>query len=167
MTARNIDLNAGPDDPLNGVWVLNLTRSWAPQGDRLARALLTFAIKDDVEEFTAEFAAVDGPLVKMVYTARYGRSDEWQPCTVLAVDGGIGPAFPRVGAVGPTRPGDVLGEVIVVKVDARTRYRLTRTTQGNAANAVLLRLSEDGETLDVTLFDLTGSAVLARSFDRG
>jgi hypothetical protein len=154
------------DDPLNGVWVLNLERSMAPSGEEPAFETMSFAIARGIERFLVDFALPGEPVMKMGYTTRYGDMENWQPYRVLAIEGDDGPPFPAVGWTRRTTVGDAICQVATVRVDERTRYRVSRSNAGEAAHVIQLRVSDDAMRLDVTVFDLAGKVRLVRSLDK-
>ena len=118
-------------DPFNGTWEVNIEKTKELTGGTSAvHEIISFEIGDDgVQHYRVEFqSSEDEPLRKGRYDSKYN-----------------GARFvPHNGTVFP--PDAVGMEVMTVKVDERTHYRIARTRDGDAQYAMMRRLSKDGQS---------------------
>ena len=117
-------------DPFNGTWRLNIEKTKELSGgESPIHEIITFKIgADGVQHYEVEIQSEGGPLRKGWYSSKYND-----------------PTFvPYNGTVSEYPPG---AEVMTIKVDERTHYRIARTREGGNARYVMMRrLAEDGQS---------------------
>ena len=121
---------AGQQDPFNGTWTLNVEKTKELSGGTSpVHEIINFSISDDdVQHYRVEIQSTDdAPLRKGFYDSKYNE-DKFVPYngTVYSADAGM--------------------EVMTVKADERTHYRIARTQEGEARYVMMRRLSEDGKS---------------------
>tara|TARA_B100001123_G_scaffold352041_4_gene403333 strand:- start:350 stop:859 length:510 start_codon:yes stop_codon:yes gene_type:complete len=138
-------------DPFNGTWTLNIEKTKELSGgESPVHEIITFTIGDDnVQHYEVEIQySDDTPMRKGWYSSKYNE-----------------PTFvPYNGTVSDDPPG---AEVMTIKVDERTHYRIARTRQGSNARYVMMRrLSEDHQSYISAGIMIDGRADLYRWMDR-
>ena len=124
-------IGAQERDPFNGTWELNIEKTKELSGGTSpVHEIISFEIGDDgVQHYQVEIqSSEDEPLRKGWYDSKYNEAK----------------FVPYNGTV---YPADSVGmEVMTVKVDERTHYRIARTRDGEAQYVMMRRLSEDGQS---------------------
>ena len=118
-------------DPFNGTWELNIEKTKELSGGTSpVHEIISFEIGDDgVQHYRVEIqSSEDEPLREGWYDSKYNEAK----------------FVPYNGTVYP--PDAVGMEVMTVKVDERTHYRIARTRDGEAQYVMMRRLSEDGQS---------------------
>ena len=134
-------------DPFNGTWSLNVEKTkQLSGGPSPVYEVITFAIGDDnVQHYQVEIQTrADGPRTKGWYDSKYN------DLTFVPYQGETGKGT----------------ELITVKVDERTHYRIARTVDGKARYVMMRRLSDDGKSYIVTGLDTDGKPGQWRWMDK-
>lgn len=137
-------------DPFNGTWRLNVEKTKELSGGTSpVHEIITFEIGDDgVQHYRVEIrSSEDAPLRRGWYDSKY---DEAR-------------FAPYEGTVYPPDAGM---EVMTVKVDDRTHYRIARTREGEARYVMMRRLSDDGRSYISAGLRIDGTPGLYRWMDR-
>ena len=116
-------------DPFNGTWRANAEMSKElPNGETPFHEVITFKIGDDgVQHYQVEIQDTpDSTMVKGWYESKYNEAK------FVTYNGNV------------FAPGKGI-EVMTVKVDDRTHYRIARSPEGEARYVMMRRLSEDGQ----------------------
>tara|TARA_B100001123_G_scaffold401666_1_gene488598 strand:+ start:10029 stop:10532 length:504 start_codon:yes stop_codon:yes gene_type:complete len=140
----------GEQDPFNGTWTLNVEKTKELSGGTSpVHEIITFNIADDdIQHYRVEIqSSDDAPLRKGFYDSKYNE-DKFVPYngTVYPADGGM--------------------EVMTVKADDRTHYRIARTEEGEARYVMMRRLSEDGKSYISAGLTIDGQPGLYRWMER-
>ena len=150
--ATVVGLSQGGDssvDPFNGTWHLNVEETTRRWGSSPVHEIISFQIGDDgVQHYQVEIqSSEDAPLRKGWYDSKYN-DDTFVPYngTVYPADGGM--------------------EVMTVKVDERTHYRIARTREGEARYVMMRRLSDDGQAYMSAGLTIDGEPGLYRWMER-
>ena len=138
-------------DPFNGTWHLNIEKTKELSGgESPVHEIITFRIGGDgVQHYEVEIqSSDDAPLRKGSYSSKYND-----------------PTFvPYNGTVSEYPPG---AEVMTIKVDERTHYRIARTrVGGNARYVMMRRLAEDGQSYISAGLTIDGRPGLYRWMER-
>ena len=137
-------------DPFNGTWHLNIEKTKELSGgESPIHEIITFRIgADGVQHYEVEIQSEGGPLRKGWYSSKYND-----------------PTFvPYNGTVSENPPG---AEVMTIKVDERTHYRIARTREGGRARYVMMRrLAEDGQSYISAGLTIDGKPGLYRWMER-
>lgn len=137
-------------DPFNGTWELNIEKTKELSGGTSPiHEIISFEIGDDgVQHYRVEIqSSEDEPLRKGWYDSKYNEAK----------------FVPYNGTVYPEGAG---AEVMTVKVDERTHYRIARTREGEALYVMMRRLSEDGQSYISAGLRTDGSPGLYRWMER-
>ena len=137
-------------DPFNGTWRLNVEKTKELSGGTSpVHEIITFRIGDDgVQHYEVEIqSSADAPLRKGWYDSKYNE-----------------PKF--VPYNGTIYPEDAGMEVMTVKVDERTHYRIARTRTGEASYVMMRRLAEDRQSYISAGLRTDGSPGLYRWMER-
>ena len=138
-------------DPFNGTWELNIEKTKElAGGESPVHEIITFKIgADGVQHYEVEIqSSEDAPLRKGWYSSKYND-----------------PTFvPYNGTVSEYPPG---AEVMTIKVDERTHYRIARTREGGRARYVMMRrMAEDGQSYISAGLTIDGQPGLYRWMER-
>ncbi len=137
-------------DPFNGTWRLNVEKTKELSGGTSpVHEIITFEIGDDgVQHYQVEIrSSEDAPLRRGWYDSKYNEAR----------------FAPYEGTVYPPDAGM---EVMTVKVDDRTHYRIARTREGEARYVMMRRLSDDGRSYISAGLRIDGAPGLYRWMDR-
>ena len=137
-------------DPFNGTWTLNIEKTKELSGgESPVHEIITFNIgDDDVQHYQVEIqSSEDAPMRKGWYGSKYNENK----------------FVPYNGSVYPSGGGM---EVMTVKVDDRTHYRIARTRGGEARYVMMRHLSEDGQSYISTGIKIDGQPDMYRWMDR-
>jgi hypothetical protein len=167
----------------NGTWKIDLpnarkwdtaTKSYIP--DAVGEEIITIGVENNVQTYEVLYG--DNPVIRMGYTARFD-APEWAPYTVreIIAPPGADPTAAaaefrhRIGAnEGSNARNFVVGRpyglIRLVYVDERTHYRIGKAEDGSPQNAMLRRLSEDGQSYLTSLMDAEGIVSRIRPFIR-
>lgn len=148
-------------DPFDGRWRISAERSQHHGVAAPTHEVITFAIEGDLERYEVEYQVPGSPRMRMGYTTTYN-DGKWAPYVLLDADGDVS----NVPGIGSLKVGDPLGEVMSLKVDERTRYRVARTLGGDAQYILQRRLAEDGRSYDSTMLSVDGTIPLVRVFEK-
>lgn len=138
-------------DPFNGTWELNIEKTKELSGgESPVHEIITFRIgADGVQYYEVEIqSSEDEPMRVGSYSSKYND-----------------PTFvPYNGTVSEYPPG---AEVMTIKVDERTHYRIARTrVGGNARYVMMRRLAEDGQSYISAGLTIDGKPGLYRWMER-
>ena len=136
-------------DPFNGTWRLTVEKTKQMSGGESPRfEITTFTIgPDDVQHYQVQLQPdPTGPIVTSGYASKYNEM-KWVPYT--------NPATGR-GAL----------QVMTIKVDERTHYRLAKDASGKAQYVLMRRMSEDLKSYQVFSLQTDGRVQSWRHFDR-
>lgn len=148
-TVVGLSQGSGPD-PFNGTWHLNVEKTKELSGGSSpVHEIITFEIGDDgVQHYEVEIqSSEDAPLRKGWYDSKYNDP------TFVPYDGTV---YPADGGM----------EVMTVKVDERTHYRIARTREGEARYVMMRRLSDDGQAYMSAGLTIDGKPGLYRWMER-
>ena len=137
-------------DPFNGTWRLNIEKTKELSGGTSpVHEIITFRIGDDgVQHYQVEIrSSADEPLRQGWYDSKYNEAK----------------FVPYNGTIYPEDAGM---EVMTVKVDERTHYRIARTRTGEARYVMMRRLAEDGQSYISAGLRIDGSPGLYRWMER-
>ena len=126
-TGASAQQGAQGADPFNGTWRLNIEKTKELSGGTSpVHEIITFRIGDDgVQHYQVEIqGSEDEPLRRGWYDSKYNEAK----------------FVPYNGTVYPEDAGM---EVMTVKVDERTHYRIARTRKGEARYVMMRRLAEE------------------------
>ena len=135
-------------DPFNGTWTLNIEKTKELGGSSPVHEVISFKIGDDgVQHYQVEIqSSEDAPMRKGWYDSKYN-DDTFVPYN--------GTVYGEPGM-----------EVMTVKVDDRTHYRIARTRDGEARYVMMRRLSDDGMSYISAGIMTDGKPGLYRWMDR-
>jgi hypothetical protein len=140
---------AASTDPFNGTWTLNIEKTKELSGGSSpVHEVITFNIGEDgVQHYQVEIQTdADGPRLRGWYDSKYNE-DRFVPYH--------GEIYSDPGM-----------EVMTVKVDDRTHYRIARTVDGEARYIMMRRLSDDGKSYISAGIMTDGQPGLYRWMDR-
>ena len=140
----------GGSDPFNGTWHLNVEKTKELSGGTSpVHEIISFRIgDDDVQHYQVEIqSSDDAPMREGWYDSKYNE-----------------PRF--VPYNGTVYPDDGGMEVMTVKVDDRTHYRIARTREGEARYVMMRRLSDDGQAYMSAGLTIDGKPGLYRWMER-
>jgi len=141
---------SGQQDPFNGTWTLNVAKTKELSGGTSpVHEIISFVIgDDDVQHYKVEIqSSDDAPLREGFYDSKYNE-DKFVPYN------------------GTVYPADAGMEVMTVKADDRTHYRIARTEEGEARYVMMRRLSEDGKSYISAGLTIDGQPGLYRWMER-
>ena len=149
-TGASAQQGAQGADPFNGTWRLNIEKAKELSGGTSpVHEIITFRIGDDeVQHYQVEIqGSEDEPLRRGWYDSKYNEAK----------------FVPYNGTVYPEDAGM---EVMTVKVDERTHYRIARTRKGEARYVMMRRLAEDGQSYISAGLRIDGTPGLYRWMER-
>jgi hypothetical protein len=135
-----------PADPFIGTWKINLDKTKQFTGEKPSYEVITIDVKDGVQDYKVEIAEGSGPRRKMGYTSRYNEI-KW---------------VPYMNYTASTKNMDIM----TIKVDDRTHYRVIRRNDGTAGGIMMRRMAEDGKSYSSTDLDVDGKTNYVRVFER-
>jgi hypothetical protein len=134
-------------DPFNGTWKMNRAKSRQSRGEPPTFETVTIRVEDGIQHTAVEFQNVGSSAPsKYRYDVKYN-DGQWH-----AQDG------PSVA-----QPN---GVAMIVKVDDRTHYRITRDATGKATGVMMRRLAADGKTYVTTIMSPEGEVTLVKFFEK-
>ena len=136
-------------DPFEGTWTLNPARSWQFRGEQNKYEIIRISVEDGVQTYRVRSMGARSTVDSHSgYSVEYN-GDEWVHYQNFI-------------------PGNFRDqELLTVKVDDRTHYRIARTkSTGEALYILMRRMEEDGQSYSATLFNVDGEITLIRVFDR-
>ena len=135
-------------DPFNGTWTLNIEKTKELGDSSPVHEVISFKIGDDgVQHYQVEIQrSEDVRMQKGWYDSKYNED------TFVPYNG--------------TVYGEPGMEVMTVKVDDRTHYRIARTRDGEARYVMMRRLSDDGMSYITAGITTDGKPGLYRWMDR-
>ena len=136
-------------DPFNGTWTLNIEKTKELSGGSSpVHKVISFKIDDDgVQHYQVEIQSSEDAPCGKGGTTRSTTEDTFVPYN-------------------GTVYGDPGMEVMTVKVDDRTHYRIARTREGEARYVMMRRLSDDGTSYISAGITTDGKPGLYRWMDR-
>ena len=136
-------------DPFVGTWKLNPTLSWQFRGEQNKYEIIRITVEDDVQTYRVRSMGSRSTIDSHSgYSVKFN-DDEW-----VHYENYI--------------PGNYRdAELLTVKVDNRTHYRIARTkSTGEAAYILMRRMADDGQSYSATLLTPDGDITLIRVFER-
>ena len=144
-----VSSQSGKKDPFEGTWTLNPARSWQFRGEQNKYEIIRIEVKDGVQTYRVQsMGARSTTDSQSGYSVKYN-GDTWVPYENYI-------------------PGNYRdAELLTIKVDDRTHYRIARTrSTGEAAYILMRRMAEDGQSYASTLLTADGEITLIRVFER-
>ena len=134
----------GATDPFNGTWKINPEKSKQFTGQVLqppSYEIITIKIgSDNVQHYSVTIQMPgSSERTTTTYDAKYN-DGQWH-------------AFGK-------------DQVMIVKTDARTQYRISRNAAGQSTGVMMRRMAEDGKSYFATHMDTEGRLSYLRWFDR-
>lgn len=139
----------GREDPFEGTWVLNPGLSWQFRGEQNKYEIIRISVEDGVQTYRVRsMGARTNVDSHSGYSVGYN-DDEWVHYQNYI-------------------PGNFRDqELLTVKVDDRTHYRIARTrSTGEALYILMRRMAEDHQSYAATLLNVDGEITLIRVFER-
>ncbi len=140
---------SGGPDPFEGTWVLDPARSWQFRGEQNKYEIIRISVEDGVQTYRVRsMGARSNVDSHSGYSSKYN-DGEW-----VHYENYI--------------PGNFRDqELVTVKVDERTHYRIARTrSTGEALYTLMRRMAEDHQSYAATLLTVDGEITLIRVFER-
>jgi hypothetical protein len=137
---------SGPVDPFVGTWKINLDKTQQFTGQKPSYEVITITVENGVQDYKVEIAEGDGPRRKMGYESKYNEI-KW---------------VPYMNYTAGTKNMDIM----TIKVDDRTHYRVIRRNDGTAGGIMMRRMAEDGRSYASTDLDVNGKTNYVRVFER-
>ena len=136
-------------DPFEGTWKLNPARSWQFRGEQNKYEIIRIEVKDGVQTYRVRSMGA-----RSTTDSHSGYSVEYNGNTWVPYENYI--------------PGNFRdAELLTVKVDDRTHYRIARArSTGEAAYVLMRRMAADGQSYAATLLTADGEITLIRVFER-
>lgn len=138
-----------PKDPFEGTWKLNPTLSWQFRGEQNKYEIIRITVEDDVQTYRVRSMGA-----RSTTDSHSGYSVKFNDDVWVHYENYI--------------PGNYRdAELLTVKVDNRTHYRIARTkSTGEAAYVLMRRMAADGQSYSATLLTPDGDITLIRVFER-
>ena len=138
-----------PKDPFEGTWRLNPTLSWQFRGEQNKYEIIQITVEDDVQTYRVRSMGA-----RSTTDSHSGYSVKFNDDVWVHYENYI--------------PGNYRdAELLTVKVDNRTHYRIARTkSTGEAAYILMRRMADDGQSYSATLLTPDGDITLIRVFER-
>jgi hypothetical protein len=133
-------------DPFHGTWKINLEKTQQFTGEKPKYEVITLTIKDGVQDYKVDYEIGNNPRSKMGYTTRYNEI-KWVPYMNYTT-------------------GQKNMDVMTIKVDDRTHYRVIRRNDGTAGGIMMRRMAEDGKSYAAIDLDVNGKTNYVRVFER-
>jgi hypothetical protein len=141
------------------------TGEWLPEP--IQNQVIEISHDADVMEYRVRIDHDDDLSLFMRYTCRYG-AEEWVPYGVYHIEGD--PNHPKLQPNDHRKVVAQAGEPIAyikqVYVDPRTRFRITKHSDGAAQYVLMSRLSEDRQRMVGKLLPAEGNAEIDKHFVR-
>jgi hypothetical protein len=136
-------------DPFEGTWVLNPALSWQFRGEQNKYEIISITVEDGVQTYRVRSMGA-----RSTVDSHSGYSVKYNDDTWVHYENFI-----------PGNHRDA--ELLTVKVDDRTHYRIARTRSTGEADYILMRrMAEDGQSYASTLLNVEGEITLIRVFER-
>ena len=136
-------------DPFEGTWVLNPGLSWQFRGEQNKYEIIRISVEDGVQTYRVQSMGARSNV-----DSHSGYSSKYNDDTWVHYQNFI--------------PGNVRdAELLTIKVDDRTHYRVARTkSTGEASYILMRRMAEDLQSYSSTLLNVDGEITLIRVFER-
>jgi hypothetical protein len=144
--ATAVYTQTSPADPFNGTWKINLEKTQQFTGEKPKYEVTTLTIKGDVQDYKVDYEIGNNPRSKMGYTSRYNEI-KWVPYMNYTT-------------------GTKNMDVMTIKVDDRTHYRVIRRNDGTSGGIMMRRMAEDGKSYASIDLDVNGKTNYIRVFER-
>lgn len=135
-----------PTDPFVGTWKINLEKTTQFTGQKPSYEVITIKVENGVQDYKVEIADGGGPRRKMGYESKYNEI-KW---------------VPYMNYTAGTKNMDIM----TIKIDERTHYRVIRRNDGTAGGIMMRRMAEDGKSYASTDLDVNGKTNYIRVFER-
>ena len=136
-------------DPFEGTWVLNPGVSWQFRGEQNKYEIIRISVEDGVQTYRVRSMGARSTVDSHSgYSSKYN-DDEWVHYQNFS-------------------PGNFRDqELLTIKVDDRTHYRVSRSkSTGEALYILMRRMEPDLQRYSSTLLNVDGEITLIRVFDR-
>ena len=147
--ATTVSAQSNKKDPFEGTWVLNPALSWQFRGEQNKYEVIRISVEDGVQTYRVRSMGA-----RSTVDSQSGYSVKYNGDTWVHYENYI--------------PGNVRdAELLTVKVDDHTHYRIARTrSTGKAAYILMRRMAEDEQSYASTLLNVDGEITLIRVFER-
>ena len=147
--AMTVSAQSNKKDPFEGTWVLNPGLSWQFRGEQNKYEVIRISVEDGVQTYRVRSMGA-----RSTVDSHSGYSVKYNGDTWVHYENYI--------------PGNVRdAELLTVKVDDHTHYRIARTrSTGKAAYILMRRMAEDEQSYASTLLNVDGEITLIRVFER-
>ena len=147
--ATTVSAQSNKKDPFEGTWVLNPALSWQFRGEQNKYEVIRISVEDGVQTYRVRSMGA-----RSTVDSHSGYSVKYNGDTWVHYENYI--------------PGNVRdAELLTVKVDDHTHYRIARTrSTGKAAYILMRRMAEDEQSYASTLLNVDGEITLIRVFER-
>ena len=147
--ATTVSAQSNKKDPFEGTWVLNPALSWQFRGEQNKYEVIRISVEDGVQTYRVRSMGA-----RSTVDSHSGYSVKYNGDTWVHYENYI--------------PGNVRdAELLTVKVDDHTHYRIARTrSTGKAAYVLMRRMAEDEQSYASTLLNVDGEITLIRVFER-
>jgi hypothetical protein len=134
-------------DRFIGTWKLNTQKTQQFIGSKPVEETLVIKPVDAGQDYSMDIRNPDGTWTKTRYKVKYN-DGVWHE----SIDGNTG------------KPSG--GHVMIVKVDDRTQYRITRNARGEATGVMMRRMDATDNSYTAYNMNVEGKLVYARVFER-
>lgn len=118
------------------------------RGEPLVSEVITIKVENGIQHYDAAVQSKADSMVSMSKYAAQFNDGRW---------------YPRMN----TETGQALGdEVLLVKVDELTHYRIGRDKNGKASSLMMRRMAEDRKSYTATILNTNSEVQLVRVFER-
>ncbi len=147
--ATTVSAQSNKKDPFEGTWVLNPALSWQFRGEQNKYEVIRISVEEGVQTYRVRSMGA-----RSTVDSHSGYSVKYNGDTWVHYENYI--------------PGNVRdAELLTVKVDDHTHYRIARTrSTGKAAYILMRRMAEDEQSYASTLLNVDGEITLIRVFER-
>ncbi len=147
--ATTASAQSNKKDPFEGTWALNPALSWQFRGEQNKYEVIRISVEDGVQTYRVRSMGA-----RSTVDSHSGYSVKYNGDTWVHYQNYI--------------PGNVRdAELLTVKVDDHTHYRIARTrSTGKAAYILMRRMAEDEQSYASTLLNVDGEITLIRVFER-
>lgn len=133
-------------DPFNGTWKINLEKTQQFTGEKPKYEVITLTVKDDIQDYKVDYEIGNNPRSKMGYTTKYNEI-KWVPYMNYTT-------------------GQKNMDVMTIKVDDRTHYRVIRRNDGTSGGIMMRRMAEDLKSYVAIDLDVNGKTNYMRVFEK-
>jgi hypothetical protein len=135
-------------DPFNGTWKINRAQSSQRTGEPPDVEDVSIRVENSIQHYTNDTINAGGTTpVRTVYDIKYN-DGEWHPQLNRATG----------------QKTNV--ELMLVKVDERTQYRISRDKDGRPTGVMMRRMADGGRSFTSVLMNTNGEIALVRVFDK-